>query len=184
MTNRGFVVDSRKINALFNELSFNKGEAKQALKGGLRKSAQIIQKQARLNLQSVRNRASGTTLNSKNLMQFVKITVYRNAKGVRIDIMDDKRASTNKRLQKSGIENKSFILKFFALGTDARYTKSHKRTGYSRRTAKRIGRGGYRGIIGESQFFRLAVEAKKEDAENMLEKAIIEQIKRVVKRRK
>lgn len=181
--NGKIVVDTAKINALMEDLSLKKGEAKSAFKKGLRQSAQIIQRQARMNLRSVVNQASGTTLNSKNLVQFIRIMVYRNAQGARVDIMDDKRKSTNLRLEKKGLENKSFILKFFALGTQDRYTKSHSKSGYGRNT-KRKGRGGYRGRIGTSQFFRRAVDSKKTEAESMLEKSIIEQINKVVKRRK
>lgn len=184
MNNGVIEVDKTKINRLMDELSFTKAEAKRALKGGLRESAKVIQKQARINLKSVRNQASGTTLKAQNLVQFVRIAVYKSGTGARIDIMDDKRKSTNQRLAKKGKDNKSFILKFFATGTDARFTKSHKKTGYGRRGVKRSGRGGYRGVIGKSNFFKLAVDAKQKEAEKMLSNSIIEQINKIVKRRK
>ena len=76
--NNGYVeVDSRKINFLFDSLKMSNKEAKAAVKGGLRKSARIIQKQARMNLKGVRNEATGKTLNSKNLLQFVILQYIR-----------------------------------------------------------------------------------------------------------
>lgn len=184
MNNKVIEVDKAKINKMLDDLSFTKAEAKKALKGGLRDSAKIIQKQARINLKGVRNQASGTTLKAQNLIQFVRIAVYKSGTGARVDIMDDKRKSTNKRLERKGQDNKSFLLKFFATGTDGRFTKSHKRIGYGKRVAKRSGRGGYRGVIGKSDFFKKAVDAKQKEAENMLSKAIVEQINKIVKRRK
>lgn len=177
-------VDNRKVLKLMDDLSFTKAETKRALKGGLRDSAKIIQKQARINLKNVRNEASGMTLKANNLLQFVRITVYKNAQGARVDVMDDKRKSTNKRLAKKGMDNKSFILKFFALGTDGRFTKSHTRTGYGRKGIRRKGKGGYRGRIGESQFFKMAVDSKKNEAERTLQTSIENQINKIVKRRK
>jgi hypothetical protein len=183
MNNGVIEVDKTKINRLMDDLSFTKAEAKRALKGGLRESAKVIQKQAKINLKAVRNQASGTTLKAQNLVQFVRIAVYKSGTGARIDIMDDKRKSTYKRLAKKGKDNKSFILKFFATGTDDRYTKSHTKAGYGRRT-ERSGRGGFRGRIGKSNFFKLAVDSKQKEAERMLSNSIIEQINKIVKRRK
>lgn len=183
--NNGYVeVDSRKINFLFDSLKMSNKEAKAAVKGGLRKSARIIQKQARMNLKGVRNEATGKTLNSKNILQFVNLAVYKNASGARVDVMDDKRKSTNARLERKGMANKSFILKFFAAGTEIRFTKSHKKSGFGRKHIKRSGRGGFRGKIGNSQFFKKAVDAKKKEAEEMLEDSIVEFINKVVKRRR
>lgn len=178
------IVDVQRINLLFNSLKMSNKEAKAAVKGGLRKSAQVIQKQARMNLRGVRNEATGKTLSSKNLLQFVRITVYKQAQGARVDVMDDKRKSTNARLARKGMDNKSFILKFFAMGTEDRYTKSHQRWGHGRKGIKRSGRGGFRGRIGNSQFFRMAVDAKQKQAEAMLEDSIVEYINKIVKRRR
>ena len=48
MNNKVIEVDKTKINKMLDDLSFTKAEAKKALKGGLRDSAKIIQKQARI----------------------------------------------------------------------------------------------------------------------------------------
>lgn len=184
MNNNYIHVDVGRINFLINSLKMSNKEAKKAIKGGLRKSSQIIQKQARVNLKGVKNEATGKTLKSNNLLQFVRISVYKNAQGARVDVMDDKRKSTNVRLQRKGMDNKSFTLKFFATGTDDRYTKSHVKRGFGRKNIKRSGKGGFRGKIGNSQFFRKAVDAKKKEAEGALENSIVEYINKVVSRRK
>lgn len=184
MNDAKVIVDSSKINLLFERLNMSNKEAKAAIKGGLRKSAQVIQKQVRTNLKGVRNEATGKTLNSKNLLQFVNLVVYKSARGARVDVMDDKRKSTNMRLQRKGMENKSFILKFFATGTEDRYTRSHRKSGFGRKNLKRSGRGGFRGKIGNSQFFRIAVYNKKREAEDMLEDSIVEYINKIVSRRR
>ena len=184
MNNGKIEVDTGRINELFNALKMTNKEAKAAIKGGLRRSAQVIQRQARMNLKGVTNEATGKPLNARTLLPYVRVTVYKSAQGARVDVMDDKRKSTNIRLSRKGKENKSFILKFFATGTEPRYTKSHIRTGIGRDNIKRKGKGGYRGRIGNSKFFKMAVEAKKVEAEKMLEDAIVDYISKIIKRRK
>lgn len=177
-------VDVKRVNGLLNGLKMTNKEAKAAIKGGLRKSMQIVQKQARTNLKGVKNEATGQTLDSKHLLQFVRLIVYKDAQGASVNVMDDKRKSTNTRLQKKGMENKSFTLKFFAAGTDERYTKSHTRTGQGRKGIRRKGKGGYRGRIGKSGFLKKAYDLKKREAERTLEEAIMKHIIKVANRRK
>lgn len=177
-------VDVKRINGLLNGLKMTNKEAKAAIKGGLRKSMQVVQKQARMNLRSVKNEAGGGTLQSKHLLQFVRLIVYKNAQGASVNVLDDKRKSTNARLEKKGMANKSFTLKFFAKGTKDRYTKSKKRWGIGWKGIFRKGKGGYRGKIGDSGFLRRAYEQKGKDAERILEDEIVKFITRVVNRRK
>lgn len=177
-------VDVKRINALLNGLKMTNKEAKRAIKGGLRKSMQVVQRQARMNLRGVKNEATGKTLDSRNLLQFVRLIVYKDAQGASVNVMDDKRRSTNARLEKKGMANKSFTLKFFAAGTQDRYTKSHNRSGRGRKGIKRSGRGGFRGKIGNSGFLSSAYDAKKREAEKMLEDSIVEYINKVVNRRR
>ena len=48
-----------------------------------------------------------------------------------------------------------YRLKWFEKGTQPRYTKGHKVTGYlSNHTLKRTGKGGYRGQIAATHFFK------------------------------
>ena len=177
-------VDVNRINGLFNGLKMTNKEAKAAIKGGLRKSMQVVQKQARTNLKGVKNEATGKTLDSKHLLQFVRIIVYKNAQGASVNVLDDKRKSTNARLQKKGMENKSFTLKFFAKGTEDRYTKSKVRMGFGRKGIRRKGKGGFRGKIGNSGFLRRAYEQKGKEAERILEEEIVKYINKVVSRRR
>ena len=184
MNNSQVVVDVQRINALLNGLKMSNKEAKRAIKGGLRKSMQVVQRQARINLRGVKNEATGKTLDSRNLLQFVRLIVYKNAQGASVNVMDDKRKSTNARLEKKGMANKSFTLKFFSAGTNDRYTKSHTRSGFGRKGIKRSGRGGFRGRIGYSGFLARAYESKKREAEQMLEDSIVEYINKVVSKRR
>lgn len=184
MTDGRIEVDVKRINALLNGLKMTNKEAKRAIKGGLRKSMQVVQRQARMNLRGVKNEATGKTLDSRNLLQFVRLIVYKDAQGASVNVMDDKRKSTNARLEKKGMANKSFTLKFFAAGTQDRYTKSHNRSGRGRKGINRSGRGGFRGKIGNSGFLSRAYDAKKREAEKMLEDSIVEYINKVVNRRR
>lgn len=179
-------VDASKLNKMLDRLNLNNKETKLAFKRGFRKSAQVIRKQAQENLKTVKNKG-GDTLNYRNLLQFVNMTIYRSGTGARVDVMDNKKKSTNVRLAKKGMANKSFTLKFFAMGTKNRYTKGHRKTytnawSYKARV-KRVGKGGYRGRIGRSDFFKRAVDSRRRDAEMILEKSIIEQIKKIVRKR-
>ena len=183
MNNSQVVVDVQRINALLNGLKMSNKEAKRAIKGGLRKSMQMVQRQARINLRGVKNEATGKTLDSRNLLQFVRLIVYKNAQGASVNVMDDKRKSTNARLEKKGMANKSFTLKFFASGTEDRYTKNRKRS-FVDNVLGRNKRGGFRGRIGYSGFLARAYESKKRKAEQMLEDSIVEYINKVVSKRR
>lgn len=183
MNNSQVVVDVQRINALLNGLKMSNKEAKRAIKGGLRKSMQVVQRQARMNLRGVKNEATGKTLDSRNLLQFVRLIVYKDAQGASVNVMDDKRKSTNVRLEKKGMKNKSFTLKFFASGTEDRYTKNRKRS-FVDKVLGRNKRGGFRGKIGNSGFLSRAYDAKKREAEQMLEDSIVEYINKVVSKRR
>lgn len=180
-------VDASKVNDLLKRLSVTDKEAKKAFRTALRKSAGVIQKQVRENMKGVRNQATGKTLKYKNLLQFVNLTIYKDLQGARVDIMDNKKKSTNERLAKKGLSNKSFTLKFFSMGTQDRYTRGHRKyytNAFSYKIrVKRKGKGGYRGRIGKSDFFKNAVSGKQQEAETLLGKMIVEHINKVVSKR-
>lgn len=178
------IVDTDKINRMIDELRMSDRETRQAVRRGISQAAGLIQKQAKNNLSTVTN-SDGTSLDSKNLKQFVRLTVYKDTQGARVDILDDKRGSTNRRLAKKGLENKSFVLKFFELGAVDRYRKSRKiiRIG-GRKNYTRTGKGGYTGTIVASHFFTQAVSSKQGEAERVLESFIINNIQRVANKRK
>ena len=165
-------VDMRQFNGMVNAMKMTNAEAKKAVKGGLRKGAQVIQKQARKNLKGVVNQASGRPLKSRNLTQFVRVTVYKNAKGARVDILPDKRKSTKARLKKRNLDNRSYIIRFFSTGTKERYTKGHRRYGQGRKGITWTGKGGYRGRIADSGFFADAVYYSKAKAEQVIREAM------------
>lgn len=139
-------VDTAEINRLFAALSDNK-DRKAAIKSGLRKSGNIIKKQTVANMTSVSSELAA-------MKKDVHVKVYKNSSGVRVDILDYRKANS-----------KAFILKFFELGTKERYTR-HPRA--------------FRGTIGASYFFKKAVDAKLGESERSLQANIIKFINRKV----
>lgn len=173
MNNEYVHVDMRRFNGMVNALKTSNSEVKKIFRTGLRKGARIIQKQAQLNMKSVVNHATGKPLKTQHLTRFVRVSVYKDAKGARVDILPDKRKSTKRKLDEFGIENRSYIVRFFATGTKDRYTKSYRRYGQGRRGITRKGKGGYRGYIRYTGFFMQAYFTKRAEAEKVLRETII-----------
>lgn len=148
-------VDAKKVNELLTAL--NDQEAKRAIKAGLRKSALIIRKQVQSNLISVVPGAGHSSTGHKPLKNEINIAVYRNASGARVDLLDKRRKGS-----------RAFMLKFFEAGTKERATK----------------KGANRGSINASYFFKSAVESKKAEAEQSLERNILESINKVIAKKK
>lgn len=152
-------VDADKVNRLLTQL--NDKEAKKAIKSAIRKSALIIRKQAQQNLVASfpNTKASATKkgVTYKPLKNEINISVYRNASGARIDLLDRR---------KSG--SRAYVLKFMELGTNERATN----------------KGANRGSMNACYFFRDAVNAKKTEAENSLEENILDAINKVVSKNK
>ena len=141
-------IDTEKINALFAALGDNK-DRKAAIKSGLRKSGNIIKKQTVSNMK-------GASAELGKMKKDVHVKVYKNASGVRVDILDYRKT-----------DSKAFILKFFELGTKFRYTK-HPRAA--------------RGAITATHFFKAAVDAKTSESQRVLQDNIINFINRKVAR--
>lgn len=163
------VVDTDKVNRLLENLKMSKPEARKAIRGALVYSARIIQRQARINLDSVTNK-DGSTLKSETLKQWVRYTVYRQNDGVRIHIQQ----TWTKKW------NPSFLLRFFEGGTKMRWNKKVKR---GRLKGHALKKKRYTGKIVASKFFSRAVEAKKQTAEDKLEYYLIRHIERIAKKR-
>ncbi len=163
------VVDTDKVNRLLENLKMSKPEARKAIRGALVSSARIIQRQARINLDSVTNK-DGSTLKSETLKQWVRYTVYRQNDGVRIHIQQ----TWTKKW------NPSFLLRFFEGGTKMRWNKKVKR---GRLKGHALKKKRYTGKIVASKFFSRAVEAKKQTAEDKLEYYLIRHIERIAKKR-
>ncbi|WP_455671694.1 hypothetical protein [Phocaeicola sp.] len=154
-------VDSDKVNAFFNALDLNNKERKKAIKAALRKSVLIIRKQAQTNLisaiPSAKTKGEHNGKVFKPLKNEINITVYKNASGARVDMIDRR---------KNG--SRAYILRFFNQGTEERATK----------------KGHNRGSIKATNFFANAVAAKKTEAEKSLEKNIIEMIQKAANKKK
>lgn len=163
------VVDTDKVNRLLENLKMSKPEARKAIRGALVSSARIIQRQARINLDSVTNK-DGSTLKSETLKQWVRYTVCRQNDGVRIHIQQ----TWTKKW------NPSFLLRFFEGGTKMRWNKKVKR---GRLKGHALKKKRYTGKIVASKFFSRAVEAKKQTAEDKLEYYLIRHIERIAKKR-
>lgn len=151
-------VDSDRINAFFNDLNLNNNERKKAVKAALRKSASIIRKQTQSNLVAVVPNANHKSIKKgveyKPLKNEVHLAVYRNASGVRVDLLDKRRKGS-----------RAYMLKFFENGTKER-TKGHNR-----------------GSIKATNFFNNAVNSKKAEAEKSLEQNIIDMIKKAASKK-
>ena len=163
-------VDAKKVNELLDRL--NDDEAKKAIKSALRKSILIIRKQAQENLVSaVTDAEFGSTKNGvsfKPLKNEINIAVYRNASGARVDLLDRRKKGS-----------RAYMLKWFESGTKERFTKeSSTRSFWTNKKAA------YRGTINASHFFSNAVKSKQKEAENSLEKNIIDSIMKVVNKKK
>lgn len=148
-------VDAKKVNELLTALSDQ--EAKKGIKSGLRKSAGLIRKQAQKNLVSAFPGTGRSRTGRKPLKNEINIAVYRNASGARVDLLDKRRKGS-----------RAFMLKFFEAGTKERATKKEAN----------------RGSINASYFFKSAVEAKKGEAEQSLERNILDSIKKVIAKKK
>lgn len=98
-----------------------------------------------------------TVPRGKELKKEINLAVYRNASGARIDLLDKRKRGS-----------KQFTLKFFDSGTTERATK----------------KGANRGTIAVTNFFKNAVESKKNEAEKSLEQNIINSIMKVAKKNK
>lgn len=164
-------VDAKKVNELLAAL--NDQEAKKGIKAGLRKSAGIIRKQAQKNLVAVAPGAAHSSTKGgvtyKPLKNEINIAVYRNASGARVDLLNKRRKGS-----------RAFMLRIFEGGT-----KKRELTGKKKLTKKKgYPIGANRGVIEASYFFKQAVEAKKSEAEQSLERNILDSIKKVIAKKK
>lgn len=152
-------VDVDKVNRLLTQL--NDREAKKAIKSAIKKSALIIRKQAQQNLTSslpsTKTSATKNGIAYKPLKNEINISVYRNASGARIDLLDKRKKNS-----------RAYVLRFIELGTDIRATN----------------KGANRGNMNAYYFFKDAVNAKKTEAENSLEQNILDAINKIVSNNK
>lgn len=177
-------VDVEWVNKMLDELSFDDRRTRNFMRSVLRKAGRVIRDEARSNLQSVRTKQG--RLKTDNLVESVKMTVYRNTTGVRVDAMPEKRSSVKRRMVKAGRSDHSFVLRFVEGGTKPRTTKGHWnfRTWIDRKRVIHRGRPGYRGIIPASHFLQRAWDSKKDEAQHIAEKGIVDRINRIAKRKR
>ncbi len=165
-------IDVARVNRMFKELNLSTDESRKALRRGLAASARVIQRQAKSNLSTVQNRASGTTLAATNLKKWVRYVVYKRTLGFRVHIQESKGASKK--------ENPSFLLKFFEEGTDERFNKFVKK---KRMFTRRLREERYTGHIMWSHFFSNASRSKIGEAKSTLQKHIEKHIQKIASKR-
>ena len=168
-------VGATRVNELLKRL--NDKEAKKAISSALRKSILIIRKQAQENLVSAVNDAEFSS--SKNGVSFkplkneINVAVYRNASGARVDLIDRRKKGS-----------RAYMLKWFESGTKERFTKESSTRSFWTNKKRVTKKAAYRGIINASHFFSNAVKSKQKEAENSLEKNIIDSIMKVANKKK
>ena len=168
-------VDAKKVHELLDRL--NDDEAKKAIKSALRKSILILRKQAQENLVSaVTDAEFGSTKNGvsfKPLKNEINIAVYRNASGARVDLLDRRKKGS-----------RAYMLKWFESGTKERFTKESSTRSFWTNKKRVTKKAAYRGSINASHFFSNAVKSKQKEAEDSLEKNIIDSIMKVANKKK
>ena len=146
-------VDSSEVQRLFANLTSR--EQKKVYKRTIRKSANILVREARKQLKAVIGRKinSRNWWNGKTLGSGIKVSVSKdNIPEAKVHIMSD------------------FRLKFFELGTNERRLKKEPR------------KGAYRGKITASYFFKKSKANKEREIFDNMEREISQQIYRISNR--
>lgn len=166
-------VDVSRLNDQLKAHRMTTPEARRSIRNGLAAAGRIIRNEARANLKTVSGKHG--IINYAPLLRFVKLKVYKDNRGVRIDILGGSTKRQRASLEKKGIKDLGFVLKFFDLGTKERYNRRrNNRTLYPKR---------YTGYIKDSGFFQKAVKSKGQEAQDKLQGFIEKQIERIARRR-
>lgn len=166
-------VDTTRLNEQLKAHRMTNPEARRAIRNGLAAAGRIIRNQARANLKVVNGKHG--LINYAPLLRFVKLKVYKDASGVRIDILGGSSKKYKESLAKKGIKDLSNVIKFFNIGTGPRYNRKRK--------GKFLKAKRYTGSIKASGFFQNAVKSKQQEAQDKLQEFIEKQIQRIAKRR-
>ena len=152
-------IDASEVLAMLGNLSGK--QMNQARKMALRKSAKILQKATRRELHGV---AKGTNKKHKNkrtgsiwktMDSGVKATIFKNGDEAHVNIMGE------------------FRLKFFELGTKARFTKGKRKGLFSR------GKPAHRGSISAKHFFRKAQQKTERQIFDNMNNELSNSIKKI-----
>ena len=174
-----FTVDTEKLNQQLQEHRMSTQESRRAIRNGLATAGRIIRNAARKNLAATSGKNG--PINSAPLLRFVKFKVYKDYGGVRIDILGRTNKSERTSLAKKGLKDLAYTLKWFDLGTQARYNERRKRKVLWN---KKLKKKRYTGSIQPSRFFQRAVQSKSQEAQEKLQDILLKQIERIAKRRK
>ena len=145
--------DSSEVQRMFSDLTSR--EQKKVYKRTIRRSANILVREARKQLKAVVGRKinSRNWWNGKTLGSGIKVTVSRDEiPEAKVHIMSD------------------FRLKFFELGTNERRLKRNPR------------KGAYRGKITASYFFRKSKQNKEREIFDNMERELTQNIYRISRR--
>lgn len=171
-------VDAKDVMRMLSDLKLTDKESKRAFKGGFRKAAGLIQRQARANLKGAQTKSG--TFNASSLLRFIRVSVYKDGRGANVSALPLTQKQAGK-MKRKGIKDKSFILRFFEGGTDERWTETKRRNGVVKGVIKTKN---YRGRITKTEFFSKAVKSKQKEAEQNIHRFISEQIERIAKKRR
>ena len=166
-------VDANRLNEQLKAHRMTTQESRRAIRNGLAAAGRIIRNQARANLKTVNGKHG--IINYAPLLRFVKLKVYKDGTGVRIDILGGSSKKYKESLAKKGIKDLSNVIKFFDIGTVSRYNRKRK--------GKFLKAKRYTGSIKDSGFFQNAVKSKGQEAQDKLQGFIEKQIERIARRR-
>jgi hypothetical protein len=147
--NYEFDINSKSVTDMFND--FDKRMRKKTLVSVLRKSANILRKQAISNLKSVIKNIDRKDKYNNTLRKGIKVSVQRNNEEVKVHIMGN------------------YKLKWFELGTVPRYIKKWK--------GKPLKKQRFTGSIKQYNFFRNA----KQQTETQVFNSIEENLETIIK---
>lgn len=160
-SNNGASVDSKEVLIMLTDLAPK--NQKKVYRAALRKSANKLVTQTRINLRSITNKSSSKNWwNGKTLQSGVKSSVSKDVKFAKVHILGD------------------FRLNFFEKGTVSRYTTGKSSKSVRGRTpSRRQRRKASRGKINAKWFFRNARTTKEKEILDSLNSEISNAINKI-----
>lgn len=153
MNNVQFEVDTEQVLKMFSE--FDAKQRKKVYRSAVSKGLNIVKKQTLSNLKGVINPQKINTKDKwgNSFKNGIVVKVYRSAKSGVIHIM------------------KNFKMKFFELGTDARFTKTWR--------GKKLKKERYTGSINAEGFFKKAKQQTESIVFSSIEQILSDSIRKI-----
>lgn len=160
-------IDAREVVGLFSDLTSK--QQKQSYRNALRRAANILAKETRIQLRNHLGKAANSKnwWNGKAMTAGIKVNADRGGEEAKVHIMGD------------------FRLKFFEMGTKARYTTGRNRASVrGKNPLRRQSKAAYRGTIKAFHFFQTAKRNKEKEIFDSLDQLIGESIQRTYNKRR